>query len=71
VSLGCLLAGRTSSSITSTGGAELHVPAGRHAECRFERPGEVGLVGEAGVERRFCEGPRVAQPASGHVEALH
>jgi hypothetical protein len=37
--------------------AELHVPAGRHAERRFERPGEVGLVGEAGRERGFREWP--------------
>jgi hypothetical protein len=59
------------SSIVGTGRAELHVPAGCHAECRFERPGEVGLVREAGLERCFCQGPRVAQPAPGHVEAPH
>jgi hypothetical protein len=37
--------------------AELHVPAGRHAERRFERPGEVGLVGEASRERGLREWP--------------
>jgi hypothetical protein len=51
--------------------AELHVPAGRHAERRFERPGEVGLVGEAGRERSFREWPRVTEPAPGDREAPH
>jgi hypothetical protein len=59
------------SFITGTGRAELHVPAGCHAECRFERPGEVRLVGEAGLQRRFCQGPGVAQPAPRHIEAPH
>jgi anti-sigma regulatory factor (Ser/Thr protein kinase) len=53
------------------GGAELQVPAGRHAECCSERPGEVGLVGEAGLECGLGQRPGVAQPASGHIEAPH
>src|SRR5262249_37434279 len=63
--------GWTNGSVTGTGRAEPHVPAGCHAECRLECPGEMRLVGEACLERRFCQGPRVAQPTSGHVEAPH
>jgi hypothetical protein len=59
------------SSITGTGRAELRIPAGRHAECRLECPGEVALVGEADLECRFCQRPRVTQPAPGQVEAPH
>src|ERR1700733_5565533 len=33
---------------------EFHVTAGCHAERRPECAGEVGLVGKAGLDRRFC-----------------
>jgi len=57
--------------VAGAGGAQLQVPAGRHAEGCLERPGEVGLVGEAGLERGFGQRPGVAQPAPGHIEAPH
>src|SRR6266487_800277 len=46
-------------------GAELDVAAGRHAERCLERPGEVGLVGEAGRECGFCQGAAPGAASSG------